>query len=152
MPGGETRIAGRSLCRGEAEGVVLRLDLPLSFWGGTDHEGRIIDRHHPQCGQSVAGRILVMSSGRGSSSSSYVLAEAIRSGHAPAAIVLAEPDAVIALGAMVASELYGEEVPVVLIRPADLPRLHTGGRVRVGTEPDSERGEGSAIVAICTAR
>ena len=48
----------------------------------------LIDTHHPQRGASVTGRILVMPSGRGSSSSSYVLAEAIRAGTAPAAIVL----------------------------------------------------------------
>ena len=57
--------------------------------------------------RSCAGRILVMRAGRGSSSGSSVLAEAIRAGTAPAAIVLAERDAILAVGAMVAAELYG---------------------------------------------
>ena len=56
-----------------------------------------------------------MPSGRGSSSSSYVLAEAIRAGTAPAAIVLREPDGILALGAIVARELYGARVPVVVL-------------------------------------
>jgi hypothetical protein len=55
-----------------------------------------------------------MPAGRGSSSSSYVLAEAIRAGTAPAAIVLGEPDPIVALGAIVAAELYGVDVPVVV--------------------------------------
>ena len=46
-----------------------------------------------------------MPSGRGSSSSSSVLAEAIRAGTAPAAIVLGEADPILALGAIVAREL-----------------------------------------------
>jgi predicted aconitase with swiveling domain len=69
------------------------LEAPLSLWGGLDpHSGRLCDHHHPQLGATIAGHILVMPSGRGSSSSSSVLAEAIRLGTAPAAILLAEPD------------------------------------------------------------
>jgi predicted aconitase with swiveling domain len=113
----------RALAPGEASGRVLVLDEPLSFWGGLDPAtGRLIDAHHPQHGTMLAGRVLVMASGRGSSSSSYVLAEAIRAGTAPAAIVLDEPDAIVALGAIVAGELYGIDVPVVVApasRPAD---------------------------------
>jgi predicted aconitase with swiveling domain len=94
------------------------LDEPLSFWGGLDPTtGEIVDRHHPQSGTSVTGSVLVMPSGRGSSSSSTVLAEAIRSGTAPAAILLREPDGIVALGAIVAEELYGRTMPVLLLGP-----------------------------------
>ena len=104
------------LVPGTATGEVLALDDPLSFWGGLDPAtGRLIDAHHPQAGASLTGTVLVMPAGRGSSSSSYVLAEAIRAGTAPAAIVLGEPDAIVALGAIVAGELYGIEVPVVVV-------------------------------------
>jgi uncharacterized protein len=107
---------GRTLSPGEARGEVLALDEPLSFWGGIDPaSGLIIDRSHPQHGRSVAGRILVMASGRGSSSSSSVLAEAIRAGTAPAGIVLREPDGIVALGSLVARELYGFGTPVVVL-------------------------------------
>lgn len=91
-------LTARPLHAGSARGRVLRLDKPLSFWGGTDLDGRIIDRHHPQCDESVAGTVLVMRSGRGSSSSSYVLTEQLRRGSGPVAIVLAEPDAIVTLG------------------------------------------------------
>jgi predicted aconitase with swiveling domain len=88
---------------------------PLSFWGGIDPgNGEIVDVHHPQRGGNVAGSILVMPGGRGSSSSSSVLAEAIRAGVGPAAIVLGAPDPIVALGAIVARELYGAVVPVVV--------------------------------------
>jgi predicted aconitase with swiveling domain len=119
---------------GEATGDVLVLDEPLSFWGGIDPaSGEIIDVHHPQRGANVAGRVLVMPGGRGSSSSSSVLAEAIRAGTAPAAIVLLEPDPIVALGAIVARELYGATIPVVVaVGPVPrTPRL----RVEATTEP-----------------
>lgn len=110
MPEGRTLVAGR------ASGLALVLDAPLSFWGGIDPgTGELIDTHHPQCGASITGRVVVMPSGRGSSSSSYVLAESIRAGTAPAAIVLREPDGIVALGAIVARELYGTRIPVVVL-------------------------------------
>ena len=105
----------RTLVAGEATGPALVLTEPLSFWGGIDPAtGDVIDPHHPQHGANVRGTVLVMPGGRGSSSSSSVLAEAIRAGVGPAAIVLAEPDPIVALGAVVARELYGSTVPVVL--------------------------------------
>lgn len=120
-----------SLHPGEASGVVLHLHTPLSFWGGTDHDGTIIDVHHPQRGLSVAGRVLVMRSGRGSSSSSYVLAEQLRQGRGPAAIVMAERDAIVVLGVIVARELYGTQVPVALVPAGALAQLSTGLSVTV---------------------
>jgi predicted aconitase with swiveling domain len=108
---------------------------PLSFWGGFDAAtGRIVDRLHPQHGAVLTGHVLVMPSGRGSSSSSSVLAEAIRRGTAPIGIVLAEPDGIIAVGAAVAEELYGRRLPVVVLPPADCARLRTGQRLRLAAE------------------
>ena len=98
---------------------MLVLDEPLSFWGGVDAvSGAIIDTHHPQVGQSVAGRILMLHSGRGSSSSSSVLAETIRNRVGPAAILIVASDPILALGCLVAEELYGVTVPVVVLDEA----------------------------------
>ena len=97
-----------------------RLDLsePLSFWGGLDPTtGEIIDVHHPQHGENVTGVILSMPSGRGYSSSPSVLAEALRLGHGPKAIVLEEPDPMVWLGTLVAELLYGVECPVTVRGP-----------------------------------
>ncbi|WP_254666515.1 aconitase X swivel domain-containing protein [Humibacillus sp. DSM 29435] len=121
---------------GHASGTVLHLDTPLSFWGGTDHHGTIIDAHHPQRGQSVTGRVLVMRAGRGSSSSSYVLAEQLRQQCGPAAIVLAERDAIVVLGAIVARELYGSDMPVALVTAEELAELPTGLAVTVDCSTD----------------
>jgi uncharacterized protein len=112
-------ITGRTLVEGSAEGEALVLDEPLSLWGGLDPTtGRIVEVGHPQRGRVLTGRILVMPSGRGSSSSATVLAEAIRLGTGPAGILLGEPDAIVAIGALVAAELYGVHVPVIVGDPA----------------------------------
>ena len=69
------------LVPGKAEGPAFVLAEPLSFWGGLDSAtGGIIDQWHPQKDDIITGCILVMRAGRGSSSGSSVLAEAIRRG------------------------------------------------------------------------
>ncbi len=138
----------RVLVPGRAGGTTLILDEPLSFWGGLDATtGRIIDRRHPQCGRSIAGRIVVMPRGRGSSSGSSVLAESIRAGTGPAAILLDEPDEIIVMGVAVAVSLYDRSVPVVLVDRQLRSEIRTGvsvevittespARLRIGTSRD----------------
>jgi predicted aconitase with swiveling domain len=126
-------MKGRILASGVADGVALVLDEPLSLWGGVDPAtGVIIDARHPQRGISVEGRVVVMRAVRGSSSSSSVLAESVRAGSAPAAILLGEPDLILAVGAAVAEELYGIRVPVLHLGSGELDAIADGALVSVG--------------------
>jgi predicted aconitase/predicted aconitase with swiveling domain len=111
-------VAAVPLHPGDADGPVLRLTEPLSLWGGTDPAGTITDPHHPQRGASLGGAVVLVTTGRGSSSSSSVLTELLRSGHGPAALVLAEPDGILMLGALVAAELYDVLLPIALVPAA----------------------------------
>ncbi len=130
MSGVELR--SQVLVAGAGAGPVLRLEEPLSFWGGVDPmTGRIIDRRHRRCGESVSVRVLVMPYGRGSSSSSSVLLEGVRLGTAPAAIVLRELDGILALGAAVARELYERSPPVVVLPARDWEALSEGAEAAV---------------------
>jgi predicted aconitase with swiveling domain len=127
-----SRVKGRVLAPGSADGDALVLTEPLSLWGGVDPAtGIIIDARHPQRGASVVGRVLVMPGVRGSSSSSSVLAESVRAGCAPAAILLGEPDLIVAVGAAVAEELYGRRVPILLLTREDLSSIIDGAHLRV---------------------
>jgi uncharacterized protein len=115
-------LPATSLVPGEASGPVFALSQPLSFWGGFDAtSGRIIDRSHPQVGARLSAHVLLMTAGRGSSSGSSVLAEAIRLRTAPCAIVT--------VGAIVATELYRSSCPVVLARDSDWPALAAASRL-----------------------
>ena len=128
-------VSARTLHPGTASGDPIRLTAPLSFWGGTDEHGRIVDAHHPQCGAILAGRILMMESGRGSSSSSSVLAEQIRARTAPAAVILARPDPIIPLGALIARELYGLATPVIVVDQPTYDALPTNAILQVEAGP-----------------
>ena len=80
--------------------------------------GVIIEPRHPDAGRCVAGHILAMPAARGSSSSSSILAELLRLGVGPSAIVLGEPDEILVVGSIAAAELYGARCPVVLLDPS----------------------------------
>jgi predicted aconitase with swiveling domain len=107
-------LTGRILVAGSGTGKLLRLSEPLSFWGGVDPlAGTIIDARHPQRGASIAGTVLALPAARGSSSSSSLLLELVAQGKAPAAILLGEADAILALGAVVAREMGWTPPPLL---------------------------------------
>ncbi len=122
--------AERVLMPGEARGPVLHLEEPVSFWGGLDPKtGIIIDQAHPQVGESVVGRILVMPSGRGSSSGSSVLTEVLRAGIGPAGIVMQQADEIFVIGVLAAEELYDSPVPVFTVDTATYTALAAASAV-----------------------
>jgi predicted aconitase with swiveling domain len=132
---GEPQIAGK------AEGLVLKLARPISFWGGVDPTtGRISDPRHPNHDAEIAGRILVLPGMIGSSSSSYIMLELMAIRRAPAALVLAEPDAILGLGVVVAREMNYGSIPVVVLPREKQSALETGQRVRIAEDGAVEIG------------
>ena len=128
-------MRARLLTGGEASGPVLSLDEPLSFWGAFEpRTGVILDVHHPQRGACVSGTILVMTETRGSGSAPGAIAEAVRLGTAPAAIILAEPDINLAIGAEVAATLYGRHCVVAAVTPEELSRLRSASHVAIAAD------------------
>ena len=115
---------------GPITGEILKLDAPLSFWGGFDPvTGTIIDINHPQCGQSLKGKVLALPYAKGSAGTPGAIAEAIRSGVGPAAILVRDPDANLATGLTTAAFLYGTQVPGGQINLEVYEKLRTGDRL-----------------------
>ncbi|WP_420644419.1 aconitase X swivel domain-containing protein [Candidatus Leptofilum sp.] len=126
------QFEAKTLVPGSGAGNALVLAEPLSLWGGLNPEtGEIIDKRHPQAGEIVTNRILVLPSGRGSSSASSILLEAVKQGTAPAAIITSEIDGILALGAAVARELYDQSPPVLVLVSDDYVKIQTGQHLTV---------------------
>src|SRR6185295_15804772 len=122
-------MQGEVLNAGRAEGPVLRLTEPLSFWGAFDpRTGLIVDVHHPQRGLALKGRILVMEESRGSGSAPGGIAEAVRLRTAPLGIVLGRADLNLAIGCLVAEILYGSECPVIALATEDFAKAAAAPR------------------------
>lgn len=138
----ERVLIGRAVVAGPAEGPALVSKEPLSFWGGIcPRTGQVIDRRHEQSGAIVTGKVFVFPQGKGSSTSSATLTETIRSGAAPAAIINLRVDPILALGSIVADELYHQSIPVVVlpykdffsIKQDDYLIIRPNGKVFVNT-------------------
>ena len=115
-------------------GEALVLSEPISFWGGVDAAtGRIADVRHPQCGATIAGRVLFLPGTIGSSSASAVLLELVHNGHAPAALILHEPDAILLLGLIVAREMGWETPVAVRLGRSQFPAF-VNARVHLGSD------------------
>ena len=100
---------------------------PIGFLGGVDPDtGVVVEPGHPLEGQCVAGRVLVFPTGKGSTVGSYTLYRLARNGLAPAAIINAEADPVVAVGAIIAEIPMVDQVDVSRIRTGDWVQMRDG--------------------------
>ena len=118
------KIKGRIIYKGNAEGEALVTTMGISFFGGVDPDtGIIVERGHQLEGQSVAGRVLVFPTGKGSTVGSYTLYRLKHNGLAPAAIINAECETITAVGCIIA------EIPCV--DQIDITQIQTGSKVQI---------------------
>jgi predicted aconitase with swiveling domain len=134
--GASTTIrAARVLVAGEASGDVVASRQMLSFWGGVDPAtGMVIDHRHPLQGRSLAGAVVVLPKGKGSSTGSYVLLDSMAAGVAPAGILMSQIDEIIALGAVVHEEFNGRAIPVLVLDDPGFELALTAGRAEIFTD------------------
>lgn len=112
----------RVIKAGQAEGVALVSPAPIGFFGLVDPEtGVITEQGHPLEGQSVAGRVLVFPTGKGSTVGSYTLYRLAKAGASPCAIINAESEPIVAVGAIISN--------IPMVDQADLAQFCTGDRV-----------------------
>ncbi|CAM3296707.1 aconitase family protein [Paracoccus nototheniae] len=109
---------------GRAEGPVIATTEPLSFWGGIDPAtATVIDVHHPLHGRCLTGAVVMMPSTRGSCTGSGVVLDMALNGRAPAALIFCEPEDVVTLGALIAAEMFGRDLPVLRLNTSDFAAL-----------------------------
>jgi predicted aconitase with swiveling domain len=123
-------LTGRKISPGTASGEALVTSMGISFFGGVDPEtGRVVEKGHELEGQSIAHKILVFPAGKGSTVGSYTLYRLKKAGRAPAAIVNAEAETIIAVGCIISDIPCVDRIPI--------EQIQTGMRVRVDGETGS---------------
>ncbi|MHB0859471.1 MAG: DUF126 domain-containing protein [Anaerolineae bacterium] len=120
-------MRGRVVVEGCARGEALVSERPIGFLGGVDADtGIVCEKGHPLEGESVVGKVLVFPTGKGSTVGSYVLYSLAKAHKAPAAIVNAESEAIVAVGALIAG--------IPMIDKVDISRLQTGMQIEISGE------------------
>ena len=114
------KLRGRVIRRGRAEGEALVSQQAISFFGGVDPEsGVIIEAGHELVGKSITDKILVFPRGKGSTVGSYTLYRLRRKGLAPAGIINAQSEAIVAVGAIIADIPMVDRLDIAQIRTGD---------------------------------
>jgi len=118
------KLRGRVIRQGRAQGKALVSHQPIGFFGGVDPEtGVIVEPAHELEGESVGGRILVFPQGKGSTVGSYTLYRLRKKGLAPAGIINAQSEAIVAVGAIIAN--------VPMVDRIDISQIGTGDAVTI---------------------
>jgi hypothetical protein len=92
----------RSIVSGKASGEALVSEEPMCFYLCDPETGEVIEKNHPLQGKSIAGKILVLKSGKGSS---VVQVDGFYQlwvkGNLPAAIIVKDTEPVLVSSAVV---------------------------------------------------
>lgn len=109
-------LQGRKIYPGYAVGEALVTTLGISFFGGVDSDsGVIVEKGHPLEGESVAGKVLVFSAGKGSTVGSYTLYRLKLNKRAPAAIINAACETIIAVGCIISEIPCIDQIPIEML-------------------------------------
>ncbi|MGB9586173.1 MAG: aconitase X swivel domain-containing protein [Anaerolineales bacterium] len=128
-------IKGKPIVSGTTSGEAVVSNQPISFWGGVDPAtGEVIDRRHECSGVVITGKVFVFPTGKGSSTGSAVLMESIRNGSAPSAIINYKTDPILALGAILAEELYHKTLPLVIVSQEDFESIQSGDHLFIQSD------------------
>jgi predicted aconitase with swiveling domain len=120
----------------EAEALVARK--PFGFFLGMDPDtGIIIDERHDLKGEDMSGKVFIYPFGRGSTGTPGIFMQAVKNGHAPAAIINIKSEPMIVTCAVLAEELLGVNIPIIDgFNDEQIGTIKTGDILRV----DGEKG------------
>ena len=110
----------RVIKEGQAEGTAVVSSEPIGFLGGVDGmTGIVTEKGHPLEGQCIAGKVLVFPTGKGSTVGSYILYQLAFNELAPAAIVNAESEPIVAVGAIISDIPMVDHMPIEEVQMGD---------------------------------
>ncbi len=93
----------------------------------------------------------MMPSSRGSCTGSGVLLDLVLTGRGPAALVFSEPEDVLTLGALIASEMFASPLPVLRLAPEAFAALARAKTARIGDRTIGAEGLTIPVVSPATA-
>lgn len=119
------KLKGRIIYSGQAEGTALKSEQPISFFGAIDAKTGIVkDAGHPLFGISIAGKVLIFPTAKGSTVGSYILYSLKKMNAAPAAMILSECETIVAVGAIISEIPTIDLVQIKKIKDGDFIKIN----------------------------
>jgi len=128
-------LKGRSINGGQAEGKAIVWKNAFSFLGEVDPQTGDFVEGHELSGNSIAGRILVFPTGRGSTAGPIIAWRLMKVGKGPKAMICQEAEPVIALDAITAGvpmvDRFNED-PLEVMKTGDWVKVNaTDGVIEI---------------------
>ena len=120
-------LKGHTINPGYAEGEAIVTRIPFSFLGELDPTtGKVPSPSHELFGQTLAGKILVFPTGKGSSGAPHIAWRAMKAGNNPKALICVQAEPIVAAAAITA------DIPMVdRLEQNPLEVIKTGDYVKV---------------------
>jgi predicted aconitase with swiveling domain len=129
-------LKGRKIFKGKASGEAVVTGEAISFNGGVDNmTGVVTEPGHQLEGVNISGKVLVFTTGKGSTGGSYKIYDMVSRGTAPVAFVQVIPEPITTVGAIMG------EIPVVADCEQDPTTV-----IRTGDYVEIDADEGTVIV------
>lgn len=117
-------MKGRTVKEGTAKGEAIVTNEAMGWYACVDEKtGIVIDKGHPLEGQCITDKVVVFTTGKGSTVGSYTLYALKKNGKAPAALICEESEPIVAVGAIIS------DIPMV--DKIDISKIKTGDIVEV---------------------
>jgi predicted aconitase with swiveling domain len=129
-------LQGKTVKKGKVEGEAIVSQRPFSFLGDLNvNTGKVVPKGHDLEGQSIAGKIFVFATGKGSTVGPNVAHQAKQLGNAPSGMICLEVEPVMAMVAIMNDIPMVHKLdrnPLELIKTGDYIKMDaTNGIVEV---------------------
>jgi predicted aconitase with swiveling domain len=118
---------GRIIKSGHAKGEALVSREAMGWLGSVDPKtGIVVEKGHSLEGKNISGKVLVFTTGKGSTVGSYTIYALKKAGLAPAAIVCEESEPIVAVGAIISDIPMVDQIDISKINTGDIVEIRDG--------------------------
>lgn len=120
-------LKGHTISPGKGEGEAIVTNTPFSFLGELDPEtGKVPSKTHELYGQTLAGKVFVFPTGKGSSTAPMVAWYAMKKGNLPSAMICVEAEPIVAAAAITTNIPMVDKLnkdPLLVIKTGDYVKV-----------------------------
>lgn len=114
-------MKGRIVKQGTVEGEALVANEAMGWLGCVDPKtGIVIEKGHALEGKDISGKVLVFTTGKGSTVGSYTIYALMKNKKAPLAMICEESEPIVAVGAIISDIPMVDKIDISKIKTGDL--------------------------------
>lgn len=134
----EIVLKGRKIVAGKVKGEAVVTSEAISFNGGVDNlTGIVTEAGHELEGVNIKGKILVFTTGKGSTGGSYKIYDMADRGTAPLAFIQVSPEPITTIGAIIGAipvVANLDQNPTVVISTGDIVEVNADEGIVIVTK------------------